>query len=272
MTDDAINNRLNMMKHGSSPESEQRFISSLNRAIQNDQLLLHYQPRYSCSTRNAQIVEALVRWKHPTSGLFYPELFLSHAEHNGLIYNIDLWVFEKCCKDLKWLRKHVNQNIRIAMNISVVVCESIYFAHKLISICEKHELSFSDFEFEITEGTHNRDFRKLRAFCETLSELGATFNLDDFGIGQSALTDMCALPLSLIKIDKSFVRDFAHDSRIRIMVEYLVKMAHKMQLQVVAEGVEEKYQLDAMTHIGCDQVQGFFLCRPGIKPKLRYSY
>jgi diguanylate cyclase len=272
MTDDGIHNRLNLMKPGTSPESERRFISNLNRAIQNNQLLLHYQPRFSCTTHNAQIVEALVRWKHPTSGLFYPELFLSHAVSNGLIYNIDFWVFEKCCEDLKWLRKHVDQNIRIAMNISVVECESIYFAHKLISICEKHNMNFSDFEFEITEGTNNRDFRKLKAFCETLSELGATFCLDDFGVGQSALTDICTLPVSLIKIDKSFVRDFAHDARIRTMVEHLIRMAHKMQLEVVAEGVEDQHQCEVMADIGCDHVQGFFLCRPGIKPKLRFSY
>ena len=272
MTDDGSHNHLNLMKHGTSPESERRFISNLNRAIQTDQLLLHYQPRFSSSTRNAQIVEALVRWQHPTSGLFYPELFLSHAEKNGLIYNIDLWVFEKCCKNLKWLRKHVDKNMRMAMNISVVVCESIYFAHKLISICEKHELSFADFEFEITEGTHKRDFRKLKAFCETLSELGATFSLDDFGIGQSALMDICVLPVSLIKIDKSFVSGFTHDSKIRTMVEYMVRMAHKMKLEVVAEGIEDEYQCEVMTDIGCDQVQGFFLCRPNIKPKLRYSF
>ncbi len=271
MTDYGIHDRKNM-NHGSLPESELRFISSLNHAIQHEQLLLHYQPRFTCSTRNALIVEALVRWKHPTSGLFFPEVFLSHAENNGLIYNIDLWVFEHCCKDLKWLRKHVDKNIRIAMNISVIVCESIYFAHKLISICEKHELSFCDFEFEINEGTHTRDSRKLKAFCETLSKLGATFSLDDFGIGQSALTDLCTLPIRLIKIDKSLVSSFAHDARVRTMVEFLINMAHKMQLQVVAEGVEDEYQLDIMTDIGCDQVQGFFLCRPDVKPKLRFSH
>jgi len=269
---DGGNHNLNHPGPGKLPESEQRFISNLNRAVQNDQLLLHYQPRYSCSNRNARIVEALVRWKHPTSGLFYPELFLSHAENNGLIFNIDLWVFEKCCSDLKWLRGHGDPNIRIAMNISVIECESIYFAHKLISICEKHELSFADFEFEINEGTHGRDFRKLRAFCETLSELGATFCLDDFGIGQSALTDICSLPASLIKIDKRFVHDFAHDARVRTLVEHLVLMAHDMKLQVVAEGIEDEHQCNVMTDIGCDQVQGFFLCRPVIKPKLRLVY
>ena len=272
MTDDGIHNKLNPIEHGSLPDSDQRFISRLNHAIQNDQLLLHYQPRFSCSSRRAHIVEALVRWKHPSSGLFYPKLFLSQAEKHGLIYNIDLWVFDQCCKDLKWLRRYVDQSIRIAVNISVVVCESIYFAHKLISICEKHALSFSDFEFEITESTHTRDFRKIKAFCETLGGLGASFSLDDFGIGQSALMSMCSLPVSLIKIDRSFVRGFAHNSRIRIMVEHLGLMARRMQLQIVAEGIEDQYECDAMSDIGCDQIQGFFLCRPDIKPKLRFSY
>lgn len=272
MIEDDNHNHLNLIKHGPLPGSEERFISKLNRAIHDDQLLLHYQPRFSCASGNAPIVEALVRWKHPTSGLFYPELFLSHAEKHGLIFNIDLWVFENCCKDLKWLRTHVDENIRIAINISVIVCESIYFAHKLISLCEKHGLSFSDFEFEITEGTHSRDFRKLRAFCETLGGLGATFSLDDFGIGQSALMNMCTLPVDLIKIDKSFVRELPHDLKTRIMVEHLINMAHKMQLLVVAEGIENERQRDVMTKLGSDQLQGFYLCRPNIKTRLRYSF
>jgi diguanylate cyclase len=260
------------LQHHESPDSEQRFISNLNRAIQNDQLLLHYQPRFSCSSRNAQIVEALVRWQHPTSGLFYPELFLSQAEKHGLIFNIDTWVFEQCCVDLKWLRAHVDPGIRIALNISVIVCESMYFSHKLIAICEKHGLSLSDFEFEITESTHPRDDRKIRAFCETLSQLGATFTLDDFGIGQSSLLDLCRLPISVIKIDRKFVGSFAHDLRTRIIVEHMISMAHKLNIKVVAEGVEDEFQGDAMADIGCDQMQGFYLCRPDIKPKLRFSY
>lgn len=272
MSEDGDHNHINLMKHSPLPGSEERFISKLNRAIQEDQLLLHYQPRFSCASGEALIAEALVRWKHPTSGLFYPEVFLSHAEQHGLIFNIDLWVFEQCCKDLKWLRRHVDECIRISVNISVVVCESIYFAHKLISLCEKHGLSFSDFEFEITESTHNRDFRKLKAFCETLSGLGATFSLDDFGIGQSALMNMCTLPVDLIKIDKSFIHNLEHDSRVRIMVEHLILMAHKMQLKVVAEGIENEYQCDVMSELGSDQLQGFYLCRPDIKTKLRFSY
>jgi EAL domain-containing protein (putative c-di-GMP-specific phosphodiesterase class I) len=271
MMDDAKHTQT-LMNQGVSPESEQRFISNLNRAVQNCQLLLHYQPRFTCSSRKAQIVEALVRWQHPSSGLFYPELFLSQAEKHGLIFNIDLWVFEQCCADLKWLRRYTDPNIRIAMNISVLVCESMYFAQKLIAICEKYRLSFSDFEFEITEGTHPRDDRKIRAFCETLSQLGATFTLDDFGIGQSSLLDLCRLPISVIKIDKTFVSNFAHDPRTRIIVEHMISMAHKLNIKVVAEGVEDEFQGDAMADIGCDQMQGFYLCRPDIKPKLRFSY
>ena len=272
MPDDIIYGQKSTLNPATLPGSEQRFNSRLNRAIQEDHLVLHYQPRFNSATREADIVEAFVRWQHPTSGLFYPDVFLAAAEKHGLIYNLDLWVFEQCCKDLIWLREHVDHKPRIAVNISVIVCESMYFAQKLISICDKYGLSFSDFEFEITESTHNRDIRKVRAFCETLGQHGATFCLDDFGIGQSSLLNLCMLPVNLIKIDKSFVQMYEHDDRVQVMVQQLVKMAHGMGLQVIAEGIENDTQCRAMIEIGCDQLQGFHLYRPDVKKKLRYTF
>ncbi len=208
------------------------------------------------------MVEALVRWQRPDVGLLYPEVFLPLAEEHGLIFNLDLWVFEQCCKDLLWLRENIDGQIKIAVNISVRECESMHYAHKLISLCEKYGVSFSDFELEITESHHSRDFRKVKAFCDTLANLGAMFSLDDFGTGQSPLSNLCQLPVNLIKIDRSFVRNLDQNGREQILIKNLINIAHDMQIEAVAEGVELEYQRDMLVNMGCDQLQGYFLCKP----------
>ena len=241
---------------------ERRFVSALNTAIRNDELRLHYQPRYNALTGTATMVEALVRWKRPDVGLLYPEVFLNLAEDHGLIFNLDLWVFEQCCKDLLWLRENIDGQIKIAVNISVRECESMYHAQKLIALCEKYGVSFSDFELEITESHHTRDFRKVKAFCDTLANMGAMFSLDDFGTGQSPLSNLCQLPINLIKIDRSFVRNLDQNGREQILIKNLINTAHDMQIETVAEGVELEYQRDMLVNMGCDQLQGYYLCKP----------
>lgn len=241
---------------------DRRFLTALNKAIQDGELRLHYQPRFSSKSRSTTMLEALVRWQRPQVGLLYPEVFLPVAEQHGLIFSLDLWVFEQCCQDLLWLRKHVNSSLKIAVNISVLECESVYHAQKLIAICDKYGLSLSDFELEITESTHIHDFRKVKSFCETLESLGATFCLDDFGTGQSPLSNLCLLPVNMIKINRSFIKDLDKIRREQILVKNLINLAHDMEIEIAAEGVEHQYQYDILVDMGCDQLQGHLLSKP----------
>ena len=246
-----------------SSESQQNtFISNLRYAIDNDELSLHYQPRFHAISGKADILEALVRWHRPGIGRYYPGVFIPDAEENGLIFSLDLWVFERCCKDLKRLQRTINPHTKIAINLSGLTCESIYYAHKIIEISKNHGVFLSDFEFEITEHTHVRDIRKVISFCETLKSYGAEFSLDDFGSGQSPLVNLNLLPANTVKIDHCFIHGIGNSKRSEIIIRSLVNMVKELNMQVVAEGIESNEQYWFMRDTGCDQLQGFLLCRP----------
>ncbi len=244
------------------PRQDERFIDHLNQAIRNNKLCLHYQPRYNVATGKADILEALVRWPRPDAGLFYPECFLPAAKENGLIFLLDLWVFEQCCKDLIWVQTHVNPNTKIAINLSMQAGESIYLAQKLIEISERCHTPLSEFEFELTADQYFHDIRKVAAFCEILKNHGATFSLDSFGTGQSSLTNICELPANSIKIDRCFARDIGHSKRSELIIGALVNLARDSGLLAVVQGIETPEQYHFLDDIGCDQQQGFLLCRP----------
>lgn len=251
------------------------FVDSLSHAVRNEELCVHYQLRFDAATGKAGIFEALLRWQRPDAGLFYPEIFIPVAEENGLIFSLDLWVFEKCCKDLKYLHEHVNPHARIAVNLSVLACESMYFSQRLIEISDEYGVQLSDFEFEITESTHIHDVRKVVSFCETLTNYGATFSLDDFGTGQSPLINLCLLPVSAIKIDRAFVHGIGNSKRCEIIITSLVKLAKQLGMEVVAEGIETAEQYHFLNDLGCNQLQGFLLSRPlglgAIKSSMLYE-
>ena len=249
-----------------SESQHNTFISNLRYAIDNDELSLHYQPRFHAISGKADILEALVRWHRPGIGRYYPAVFLPDAEENGLIFSLDLWVFERCCKDLKHLQTSSNPHTKIAINLSVLTCESIYYAQKIIEISKKHGVHLSSFEFEITENTHVCDIRKVISFCETLKNYGAEFTLDDFGTGQSPLVNLNLLPANTVKIDHCFIHGIGNSKRCETIIRSLVSMLKELNMQVVAEGIESNEQYWFMRDTACDQLQGFLLCRPlGLK-------
>jgi len=249
-----------------SESQHNTFISNLRYAIDNDELSLHYQPRFHATSGKADILEALVRWHRPGIGRYYPAVFLPDAEENGLIFSLDLWVFERCCKDLKHLQTSSNPHTKIAINLSVLTCESIYYAQKIIEISKKHGVHLSNFEFEITENTHVCDIRKVISFCETLKSYGAEFTLDDFGTGQSPLVNLNLLPANTVKIDHCFIHGIGNSKRCETIIRSLVSMLKELNMQVVAEGIESNEQYWFMRDTACDQLQGFLLCRPlGLK-------
>jgi len=250
------------MGQPSPAEQQKKLVSKLQYGIKNDELSLHYQPRFDAVTGQAEVLEALVRWQEPGVGLFYPEVFILPAEENGLIFALDLWVFEQCCKDLLTLQETINPNVKVAVNISVLTCESIYYAQKIIEISENYAVSLLDFEFEITETTRVHDVRKVIAFCETLKNYGATFSLDDFGTRQSSLLNLQKLPVSTVKIDQQFVHAIGHCDRSETIIYNLVRMIKELGMQSVAQGVETDEQYWFMRETGCDQLQGFLLGRP----------
>ena len=239
-----------------------KFILALVNAITNGEFRLKYQPRYDTASGNTEILEALVRWQHPALGLLSPDKFISVAEEHGLICKLGLWVFEQCCIDLIKLRQRLRKNIKIAVNVSLLQCEDSFHALKIHDLCKKYNLELSNFEFELTESENIQNKSKVLRFCETLRSLGAEISLDDFGTSCSPLSNLCELPINYIKIDKSFTDKIGNGSRSEILINYLINLAHAMNIKVVAEGVEHSYQRDYLIKMGCDQLQGFFMCKP----------
>lgn len=245
-----------------SEEQQDQFVSNLRQAICSDELRLQYQPRYNLTTGKADVLEALVRWRRPGIGLFYPEVFIPVAEENSLNFSLDFWVFERCCLDLKRLQKTVNPYLKIAVNFSALSCESLYYAQKIIEISEKHGVRLSDFKFEITQSTHVRDIRKVNSFCETLKTRGVEFSLDGFGSGQSSFSELSVLPVSAVNIDQSFVHGIGTSKRCEMIICSLLNLVTDLGMQSVAVGVENSKQYWFMREAGCTQLQGFLLARP----------
>lgn len=241
---------------------ERDFIMALRHAIENDELKVDYQPRYDARTGGVLVLEALVRWQRLGAGLIYPSVFIDTAIQQGLIFDLDQWVFEQCCKDLKWFRKHIGEKIRIAINISAVECESLHHSQKLIDICDASGLSLSDFEFEITTSSAIKDARKVKAFCETMTSRGASVSLDNFGIGQSPLSSLCDFPVTHIKLDRSIVHRLESDKRYETLIQHLAALAHELGIGLIADGVENRHQYKLLRTLGCDQLQGYLICRP----------
>ncbi len=246
----------------STPHTEQQFMRSLRKAIDQDELRLHYQPRHDCNTATCTVFETLVRWRRPGVGLLYPAAFLPLAQKHDLIFNISLWVFRQACEDLKWMKQHIDPQCKLSVNLSLRECESLYHAQLLHDICRSSGLQLSDFEFEITENTCPHDTRKIRVFCDTLVELGARFSLDDFGTRYSPLSNIYNLPVSAIKIDKSFVKHICHDYTLHILVNNLINLANDLNITTVAEGVENAQQATVLKDMGCDELQGNLICAP----------
>jgi EAL domain-containing protein (putative c-di-GMP-specific phosphodiesterase class I) len=246
----------------SADKDQRSFLSNLSNAINHDELCLHYQPRYKLLTGKAEILEAMVRWQRPGVGLLYPETFIPAAEAHGLIYQLDIWVFEQCCKDLTWLREHLDSSVRLAVNISVLSSESMYFSQKLIELCDQYQLSLSDFLIEITVSTHSHDIRKAKAFCTTLTDLGAEICLDDFGSGQSPLINLFELPVSSIIIDRTLVHNLIQSPRSEIIIKHLISLASDLGIKTIAECIEHVDEYKLLRELGCDQIQGHFMCHP----------
>ena len=242
-------------------ESQIYYIGELNRAINDQELCLHYQPRYSRAGKLVSL-EALVRWQHPQQGLLYPDTFIPLADEVGLIHPLGLWVFEQCCNDLFWLRNHLDDSIKITINFSASQFEDTQFAQKILDISQRYYLSLSSFEFEITGCSRIHNKTRILEFCNMLAAVGAEFSLEDFGTALTPLEYLCLLPVSLIKLECDLINKIGFCTRSEIMLRKLIELAHEMELKIVAEGVEHVYQRDLLIEMGCDQLQGFLMHKP----------
>jgi diguanylate cyclase (GGDEF)-like protein len=231
--------------------------SDLRSAVKNNEFKLYYQPKIKTDDNTISGVEALIRWEHPSLGLVSPQKFIKIAEESALIIEIGDWVIEKSFQQLlSWQNKY-NSDLSISINLSPIELYDENKTERIRKISQKYKIRKELVEFEITENAL-LDYRgNTIKILNKIKNLGFSIALDDFGIGYSSLSYLSRLPIDTLKIDKSFTGKLA-DSKNMILIESIINLSHKMNLKVIAEGVETSEQLKKMNELKCDEIQGYY--------------
>ncbi len=231
------------------------------RGLGNDEFELYYQPILNIENQQIQKCEALIRWNHPEKGLVGPDNFIPVAERTGAIRELGNWVLKQACKDM---RKLQDADVFITMSVNRSVGE--FYSTKAYEVWKNifadNGVSPSRFIFEITESIFMDRHHARMKTINALRKLGISFAIDDFGTGYSAINYLRSYPVDFLKIDKSFINDLNTDAQDRTLVEVIIKMGGALGIKVIAEGVEELSQLEALQTLGCDYIQGYWLSRP----------
>jgi diguanylate cyclase (GGDEF)-like protein len=239
-----------------------RLENELRHAIERRQLFLVYQPIYDLGTRRIVAAEALLRWRHPELGLVPPDRFIPLADDTGQIHRIGEWVLEAACAEARRWQAAGDPEVGVAVNFSATQFRHERFAARVRAILEASGLAPRHLEMEITEGAAMQDAEATVETLAALKGLGVRVAIDDFGTGYSSLSYLKRLPIDILKIDKSFMRDVPHDGENVAIVRTIVALGHTMKLQRHAEGVETAAQLEFLQAEGCDRAQGYHLSKP----------
>ncbi len=236
--------------------------NDLARAIEREQLVLHYQPFVSLSTGQIQGVEALIRWQRRPDELIGPTEFIPLAEDMGVIHEIGDWVLRSACaQSVAWARQGLPP-VRMSVNISARQLQDSEFVSRLRATLRETGMAAQMLELELTETTLIHTLDRAPHTLQQLSGLGIRTSVDDFGTGYSSLNYLRQFTFQTLKMDRCFVADLATDSRTRAIAKGLITLAHDLKLRVIAEGVERREQLQSLTALQCDDVQGFLISPP----------
>jgi diguanylate cyclase (GGDEF)-like protein len=236
-------------------------VGDLRRALDRDELVLYYQPKVSVSTGELVGAEALVRWQHPQHGLVFPDDFIPLAERTGLINPLTRYVLNAAMAQARaWL--DAGRPLPIAVNLSARNLHDEDFAKLVGELLELHEVPPNLLKLEVTESAIMVDPVRARKTMEQLSALGFPLSIDDFGAGYTSLSQLTSMPISEIKIDRSFVMLMSQDPSSALIVSSVVELGHNLGMTLVAEGVETEDVLHELVDLGCDVAQGYHLSRP----------
>lgn len=245
---------------GHSP-AKLALLGDLRRALERDELVLHYQPKIGISTREVIGVEALVRWQHPESGLIFPDTFIPLAEHTGLIGPLTRHILGIALAQARaWA--DAGRPLTISVNLSARNLLDEQLPDQVAELLAAHGVPADFLELEVTESAIMTEPVRAQQVLEQLSALGVRLSIDDFGIGYTSLGKLKTLPVNELKIDRSFVMTMAEDRSNALIVQSVVDLGHNLGLTIVAEGVEDGNTLSALAGFGCDVAQGYHLSRP----------
>ncbi len=235
--------------------------NALRRAVEHEEMQLHFQPQAEMDGKLAGL-EALLVWNHPKLGDIPPTQFIPVAEESGLIVPLGAWALaEACWRCAAWHRTS-HPNVKVAVNVSAMQIAKGDFVWAVSQALSKSALEPSLLELELTESVVMRDPEESSRLMQRLRALGVSISIDDFGTGYSSLSYLRDLPIDTLKIDQMFLREVDSDPNTVPLLKAIVALAHSLRLAVVAEGVETQRQLEALRQVGCDRVQGFLIGEP----------
>ena len=232
--------------------------------LENNEFHLYYQPKMEFSSGKMLGVEALIRWHHPTLGLLGPDRFIGVAEETNFILPLGKWVLEQACRQARIWHDAKLPRFAIAVNLSARQLTDKSLVRYVTEALRSSGADPQLIELEITETAVIHNLKDAIAVLEALRDLGVRISIDDFGTGYSSLSFLKQLPVDILKVDRSFVKDLPHNTDDMAITRAVIAMAHGLSMKVVAEGVEERQQYDFLRDEGCDEFQGYF-CRPAME-------
>jgi len=253
--------------HSESNKQAERMIrlaNDLRIAIEKEQFVLHFHVQVNIENGQLIGIEALIRWEHPELGLLPPTIFIPIAENNDLIRQIGKWVLEQSCQAYHRIQNLGYEDFVIGVNVSVKELLEKDFVSGVLNIIKKHNVPASCIQFEITESILANDSSLAVKRIQQLKEFGFSIAMDDFGTGYSCLSYLSDLPIDVIKIDRSFVKGLESklSTRHREIIGTIIELAKRLNINIIAEGVETKEQLSHLKELGCTSMQGFLIAKP----------
>jgi diguanylate cyclase (GGDEF)-like protein len=242
----------------------EQLIEDFSAAVQEKQFLVFYQPKFDVRPDRPALAsaEALVRWQHPRLGLVSPGTFVPLFEENGLIRELDEYVWRATAAQIADWKRRLGRAVPVSVNVSRVDMYDPKLADAFTGLLEEYGLGPGELLLEITESAYTHDSNQIISSVSTLRDLGFRVEMDDFGTGYSSLSMISHLPIDALKLDMSFIREAFRDGRDTRMIEVIIDIARYLEVPVIAEGVETEEQLQALRAMGCAYVQGYYFSRP----------
>ncbi|NVD70903.1 EAL domain-containing protein [Duganella sp. BJB1802] len=236
--------------------------NALRRAIDNEEFVLHFQPKVHIGTGRISGAEALIRWKRPGHGMVSPALFIPILEETGLIVRVGTWVLHEACRKIALWGKSGVGAVHLSVNVSGIQFFVGGLEEEVLKAIKKHDIAPELLELELTESSLMSNAEETITVLQNLKALGIQISIDDFGTGYSSLAYLKRFPIDKLKIDIAFVREVTSNPDDAAIVLAIINMAHSMKLEVIAEGVEKDAQLAYLRRHGCDEMQGYYFSRP----------
>ncbi len=234
----------------------------LGNTIQKNQLRLYYQPKVDSNKGKIVGAEALIRWEHPQYGLILPGEFIPLAEETGFITEIDKWVLRQACGQVKTWQQEYHKNIHVSINLSAIEFYQSNIVEMIKEVIEEIRVEPQLLQIELTESMVLMDITQTIMKMKAIQALGVKMELDDFGTGYSSLSYLRSLPINVLKLDRSFITHIEDEEINRNITKTIITLAKLLKLEVIAEGVEKKEQVDLLREMGCSIIQGYYYAEP----------